>query len=248
MSWIAFALIFAGALVGIFLRTILPQHHLSADSKDVVRLGTGLIATITALVLSLVIASAKNSYDTQRTNVRQMTANIILIDALLARYGTEAESVRILLRRAIPTFVDRIWHENSSDSAKVAPFEASAAADAFFDKIQELSPRNDAQRSFHTRAIQAANDLAQTRLLVFAQTDNSIPTLFLAVLIFWLAIIFVSFGLFAQPNATVIAALFISALSASASIFVILELTQPFGGLMMISSTPLRNALVPLSP
>src|ERR1700730_6768421 len=108
ISGIACALIFAGALLGMFLRSRLPQHHLSADSKEVVRLGTGLIATITALTLGSIIGSAKTSYDTQADHVRKMTANIILLDALLMRYGTESEPARILLRRAIPAFADKL--------------------------------------------------------------------------------------------------------------------------------------------
>jgi hypothetical protein len=245
---IAFAFIFAGALLGMLLRAILPEPHLSTDARDVVRLGAGLIATISALVLSLLIASAQSSFETQGTQVKQMTAKIILLDNLLARSGPEAEAARILLRRTVPTLIDRLWRENSSDAAKAAPFEASAEADALFENIQELSSRNDAQRALQAQAMQITIDLAQTRVLMFAQTDKAIPMPFLAVLIFWLTIIFASFGLVARPNASVIAALFIFALSASAAIFLILELSHPFTGLMRISSAPLSNALVLIAP
>jgi hypothetical protein len=248
ISLITFAVIFAGALLGMSLRAILPEHHLSADSKDFVRLGTGLIATISALVLGLLIASAESSFETQSSQIRQITAKIILLENLLVRSGPETEASRILLRRSVVSLVDRIWRENSSESAKAAPFEASAAADTFYDKIQELSPRNDAQRALLAQAMQVSIDLAQTRILMFAQTDNTIPMPFLAVLVFWLTIIFGSFGLFARPNATVVTALFVFALSASASIFLILELSHPFTGLMRISSAPLSNALVPIAP
>jgi hypothetical protein len=248
ISGIAFAFIFAGALLGMLLRAILPEPHLSTEARDVVRLGAGLIATISALVLSLLIASAQSSFETQSTQIKQMTAKIILLDNLLARSGPEAEAARILLRRTVPALVDRLWRENSSDAAKVAPFEASAAADALFENIQELSSRNEAQRALQAQAMQITIDLAQTRVLMFAQTDKAIPMPFLAVLIFWLTIIFASFGLVARPNASVIAALFIFALSASAAIFLILELSHPFTGLMRISSAPLSNALVPIAP
>jgi hypothetical protein len=246
LSCITFVCISGGVLLGMFLRNTLPEHHLSTDAKDVVRLGTGLIGTIAALVLGLLIASAKSSYDTQSTQIRQMTANIVLLDHLLAEYGPETGAVRDLLRRGVVILVDRMWRENSSDLAKTEPFEASAAAEAFYAKLLELSPTNDAQRSVQARAIQVSTDVAQTRLLLFAQTNNSIPMPFLVVLIFWLTIIFASFSLFAQPNAIVVGSLLIFALSAAGAIYLILELGQPFAGLMQIPSAPLRNALTPL--
>src|SRR6266849_797459 len=246
LSCIAFACISGGALIGMFLRNTLSGHHLSTDAKDVVRLGTGLIGTIAALVLGLLIASAKSSYDTQSTQIKQMTANIILLDHFLELYGSETGAVRNLLRRSVVILADRMWRETSPDLAKAAPFEASAASEAFYLKLQELSPKNDSQRSLQARAIQISTDIAQTRLLLFAQMGNSIPMPFLAVLIFWLTIIFASFSLFAQPNAIVICSLFVFALSAAGAIYLVLELGQPFAGLMQISSAPLRNALAPL--
>src|ERR1700738_3672207 len=243
LSCVALVCILCGAFLGMSLRKMLPGHHLSPDAKDVVRLGTGLIGTIAALVLGLLIASAKNSFDTQSTQIKQMTANIILLDHFLEQYGPETAAARNLMRRSVVVLADRMWRENGSDLAKAAPFEASAASDAFYAKLQELSPQNDSQRSLQTRAIQTSTDIAQTRLLLFTQTDNSIPMPFLVVLIFWLTIIFASFSLFAQPNAIVIGSLFIFALSAAGAIYLILELGQPFAGLMQISSAPLRNAL-----
>ena len=244
LSCITFVCISGGALLGMFL----PGHHLSTDDKDVVRLGTGLIGTIAALVLGLLIASAKGSYDTQSTQVTQMTSNVVLLDNLLAQYGPETNDVRNLLRRGIVVLADRMWREKSSEVAKANPFEASAASEAFFAKLQELSPQNDSQRSLQARAIQIATDIAQTRLLLFAQTNNSIPMPFLVVLIFWLTMIFASFSLFARANAVVIGALLVFALSAAGSIFLILDLARPFTGLMQIPSEPLRNALAPLGP
>ncbi len=164
----------------------------------------------------------------------------------LEEYGPETGAVRNLLRRGVVILADRMWRENNSDLAKAAPFEASAASEAFYLKLQELSPQNDFQRSLQARAIQLSTDIAQTRLLLFAQMGNSIPMPFLVVLIFWLTIIFASFSLFAQPNAIVIGSLFIFALSAAGAIYLVLELGQPFAGLMQISSAPLRNALAPL--
>ena len=248
MSVIVFGCVLGGVVLGMFLRNRLPEHHLSGDTKDVVKLGTGLIGTIAALVLGLLIASANSTFQTQSSQVQQLTANIVLLDQILAQYGPETGSARNLLRRGVASLADRVWRENGSNSSKAKSFEASAAALSLYDEILKLSPRSEAQRSLQARAIDTAQDLGKTRLLLFAEAGMAIPMPFLVVLIFWLAIIFASFSLFANNNATTVVALCIFALSASASIFLILELSQPFTGLMMISSEPLRDALAPLSP
>jgi hypothetical protein len=246
LSSIAFACVFGGTFLGMFLRRRLPGHHLTGDTKDVVRLGTGLIGTMAALVLGLLIASANSTYETQSGQVRQLTANIVFLDNTLAQYGPETNSVRNLLRHAVTTLADRIWRENGSDAGKTEAFEASAAALEFYDEILKLPSRDETQRSLQARAIDTSNDLAKTRLLLFATAGGSIPMPFFVILILWLTIIFASFSLFAETNATTIAALGLFAFSAAAAIFLILELSQPFTGLMRISSEPLRNALAPL--
>ena len=247
MSAIVFACILGGIVLGMFLRTRLPKHHLSGDTKDVVKLGTGLIGTIAALVLGLVIASANSTFQTQSSQVEQLTANVVLLDRTLAQYGPETDPVRNLVRRAVISMADRIWRENGSPSGKATQFDASAAALALYDEILKLSPHNETQRSLQARAIGTLQELGKTRLLLFAEAGAAIPMPFLVILIFWLAILFVSFSLFAENNATTVVALCIFALSASAAIFLILELGQPFTGLMRISNEPLRNALAPLT-
>ncbi len=244
LSCIIFALTVAGIFLGVLLRSALPKHHLSKDSQDVVRLGVGLIATIAALVLGLLIAAAKGSFDTQSGQVKQITADLILLDNLLAIYGPEAQPIRAEMRTAIGPLVDRIWSEKKTNTA--ARFEPSAGAEKVYQDIQALVPHNDAQRSIQGRAVQISTDFAQTRLLLFVESDNLVPVPFLAVLVFWLVIIFASFSLFAELNLTVFTFLSLFAFSASCALFLILELSQPFAGLMAISNAPLRAALGPL--
>jgi hypothetical protein len=243
---IAFAFIFGGALIGVGLRKALPERHLAEDTKDVVRLGTGLIGTISALVLGLLIASASGSYQTQSGHVQRMAADIILLDTLLAQYGPEAQPARELMRPAVGLIVERIWRENGSASATQAPFHASAAGEAAFAKIQQLPAQSEDQRLLKSQAVELVIDITQTRLLLLEGAGSSIPTPFLAVLVFWLSMIFASFGLFSRLTPVAAGALFIAALSASGAIYLIVELGQPFSGFMQISSAPLRNALAPL--
>jgi hypothetical protein len=244
LSCLIFVLTLGGILLGTLLRRALPKHHLSKDSQDVVRLGVGLIATLAALLLGLLIAAAKSSFDTQSTQVTQITADIILLDNLLAQYGPEARPIRQQMRSVIGPFADQVWREKQASSAK--PFEVNASAEQVYLAVQALSPQNDLQRSLQTRAAQISNDLAQTRLLLFAESGNVIPAPFLAILVLWLVIIFASFSLLSALNVTVFTCLSLFALSASCAIFLILELSQPFSGLMTISSEPLRHALGPL--
>jgi hypothetical protein len=247
ISLLVFALIFGGALVGAAVRPLLSERHLHSDSRDVVKMATGLVGTLTALVLGLLIASAKSSFDQKTSQVRQMTATIILLDDLLAQYGPETASARGLLRQSIPPLAARIWREGLP-TGKLVQFRSTAEALAFENELERLSPNNDAQRSLQSRAIQAFTEGAQIRLLLFAQTGGSIPTPFLIILVFWLSAILVSFTLFARANLVVMASLFVCALSFACAIFLVLELDNPFSGLMGISSATLRNALLPLSP
>jgi hypothetical protein len=241
ISLIAFAVILCGAFAGTLLRRALPGDHLANDAKDIIRLGAGLIGTIAALVLGLLIASAKSSYDTKSDQVQHLTTDVVLLDQLLAQYGPEARPIRELMRQALGPLVERLWHD--SGAAKNEPFTAIAASEAAFAKIGELTAQTDAQRSLKERAVQVSTDIARTRLALFVSAGRSVPMLFLAVLVFWLAIIFASFSLFVRLNPTLVTALIVFALSASAALFLILEMSEPFVGLMRISSAPLRNAL-----
>jgi hypothetical protein len=230
--------VFGGSILGMVLHTILPEQHLSADSKDVIKLGMGLIATMSALVLALLTNSAKGSFDTQRNELTQMSASVILLDRVLAHYGPETKDARDLLKGTVNNMINRMWPQEGS-----GPQLQPVAAEAFYDKIQTLSPQNDVQRQLQAQAVKISVDIGQSRWLLFEQGGRSIPMPFLVLLIFWVTVIFLSFGLFAPRNATVIVTLFLCALSLSGAIYLILELDHPFGGLVQISSAPLRSAL-----
>ena len=238
-----FACLFGAGLLGLRLRAMLPENHLSSETKDAVKFGMGLVATMAALVLGLLVASTKGAYDTQKSEVAQMAAKIVFLDRVLANYGSESAESRDLLRRSVGSAINHMWPDKkSSQAAQLDPSVSSG--EAFFNSIQKLSPQNDLQRSLKSQAAQIATDLGQMRWLLFEQTETSISVTMLIVLIFWLAIIFMSAGLFAPPNATVISALMLAALSVSGAIFLILELDMPFDGVIQISQKPMYNALV----
>jgi hypothetical protein len=248
ISLLTFVLTLVGMSLGIFMQRVLPEGHLSSDSKEVVKLSMGVVATLAALVLGLLVASAKSSYDARESEINQITASVILLDNLLAKYGEGAEAARASLRQAVPAVVNRIWREAQSVKLQATPFHATAEGEAFYQQVQDLHPTNDLQRGLQTRIIQVTNDLMQARFLLFSHLGSSIPLLFLAVLLLWLIILFAGFALMASANATTLASLVICALSVSGAIFLILELNEPFSGLITIRSEPLRNALPPLDP
>ena len=241
LAGIIFIMTLGGISLGALLRRTLPADHLNDQAKEAVKDCVRLIATIAALVLGLLIGDARGSFDTQNTQVKQITANLILLDSILAQYGPEALPIREHMRKVVGPFADRLWREK--EVTAIGPFEASAGEEQIFADIQKLSPHNDVQRSLQSRAVQISNDVAQVRFMLFTETEHLIPTPFLVILAFWLVIVFASYSLFSPLNATLFACLSVFAFSAASAIFLVLELSRPFTGLMMLSSAPLRNAL-----
>jgi hypothetical protein len=243
-SSIMFACTFGGALLGMFLRPLLPENHLSPESKSIVNLGAGIIGTMAALVLGLLVASAKGSYDTQSNELTDMSSKIVLLDRVLAHYGPETKDVRDLLRTAVNRMLTQVWQEEEPQHSQTAP--TAAGGEIVYDKLQQLSPKDENQRSLKAQALAMAMTLGQTRWLMFEQRGSSISKPLLIIIIFWFTINFVSFGLFAPRNGTVMATLCLCALAVSGAIFLILEMYEPFTGLIRIPSAPLHNALAQL--
>jgi len=249
-SWVflvTLAATLGGTVLGALLRRWLPAAHLNAETRDVVRLGTGLLATLSAVAISLMIASAKTSYDTQDAHFRQFSADVILTDQLLAQYGPEAIGIRKLMRQAVPAALDRIWAEKASGAPQNHAFTTSSAAEQIYSGIEALAPANDAQRQLKPRIEQASGDIARARLLMFADVDTPIQKPFLLILVFWLTVIFVSFSLFVDPGPVIAVALLVFALSISSALFLVADLSRPFAGLMQISNQNLRDAIGPLN-
>lgn len=240
------AVLLTGSLAGVLLRRRLPEQHLDTSTKDVVRLGCALVATMSGLVLGLLTNSAKSTYDAQRDEIRQLTASVALLDWLLAKYGPEAHQARLQLRETIAAMIPRIWNDGAVHAAHQAPMQTSAAGENAYEAIRALAGKDDVQRHYRDEALRTATTILQTRLTLYQQTDAGMPRVFLGVLIFWLFVLFASFSLFSPINTTGFAALVLVALCISGAIFVILEMYQPFDGLVQIDGSTLRNALPPL--
>lgn len=244
---VAFVCAFGGALLGLFLRSILPDHHLREDSKDAVKTGAALVATLAALVLGLLISSSKNSLDAMNTAFAKSGAQIIMLDRVLTFYGPEAKEVREQLRDVVQARIERIWPKDKTEKIKMPPSEGPRGMELVVDKLRALTPQNESQRSLHTLAMQIGNDLMQSHWLVIEEAQLTLPTMFLMVLLFWLTILFISIGLFSPCNSTIIAVLLVCAISVSCAIFLIEDMSRPFHGVMRVSSAPLVKALEHLS-
>ena len=214
--------IFGASLLGMLMRPALSQHHLSADTKDSVKLGMGLVGTMAALILGLLVAAAKSAYDTEKNEVTQMAAKLVFLDRVLANYGPESADTRVVLRRMVEDSLDRMWPDERSHNAQLDPI--GSGGEEVHKAIQKLAPRNDVQGSLKSQAVGVVSDLGQMRWLLFEQSGSSISMPLLIVVISWLAIIFFSWGLFAPSNSIAIAALLLAAVSVSGAIFLILEL------------------------
>src|SRR5262252_5999832 len=235
--------IFSGALIGLGLQRLLPGHHLSKETQDIVKLSAGTIATLTALVLGLLVSSAKSSFDTMNNGIVQSSAKIILLDRALARYGPETKAAREQLKRVIAAGIEMVWPTEKTGVPALTAVERANGMELLQDKLNELTPQNDTQRRALAQAQQIAGDVSQTRWLLIEQEQNQLPLPLLVILVFWLALLFVSFGLFSPSNITALTVLFLGACAISAAIFLVLELDRPLEGFIKVSSAPLRNAL-----
>jgi len=245
---IVMACTFGGAMLGMASSLVLPKHHLSTESKDVIKVAMAMMATLSALVVSLLISTAKTSFDDKDNELREQSSRIIMLDRLLAQYGPEAKTAREILRAMTEQKLRAIWgmdadteQEVEIDSTTLRSQDSSI--EGLQAQIHHLMPKNEMQRSLKEKSLEITYLIEQGRWRLLEQLDGRIQWPFLAMLVFWLAIVFASFGLFAPRNMSVIAALFVCSFSVAGAIYMIVEMDEPYGGFIKISSKPVRAAL-----
>lgn len=238
---ITFFCIFGSAIGGMGLKEWIPEHHLSDDSRAIIKAARSVVIGLAALTLGLLIATAKTSFDTKETELKESTAKMITLNRLLLKDGNLSEKARVSLRRVATNgiaVIDRISHEGLN------PVVASGEGmDALITALMELPEQNSSQTWIKNTALSLGNEVAVSRWKIYQSSSSTVSPLFLAVLVFWLMTIFFSLGLIAPLNASVIGALLTAALSMTGAILLTLELDQPYGGLIQISTEPLKMAL-----
>jgi hypothetical protein len=238
---IAFVCLFGGARIGMIARRMLPEHHLKGDSTDVIKLATGLLATLVALVLSLLVSSANTFHATMENEYKQALAAILQIDQNLRAYGPEAKDVRQHLRRSVAEGLRRRWPQEDFGPAE-APTDSNVVPTIDLEeRILALNPTEPRQKWFQAQALQLAHELARIRQLISGDASGqSLPVPLVILLLAAGTAIFASFGLLVRPNPTVVAALAMAAVAVSGALFVIVEFNSPFTGLLQLSSEPAR--------
>jgi hypothetical protein len=236
---IIFGLIFGAALAGMAVK---PTHDpLGSEAKEVVRLTTGLLTTMTGLVLGMLVSSAKSFYDVGKDKVANISMQIVLIDGLLAGYGPETAEIRTQFRQLVEVGVERVWASEASLPSDIRPTDQSQI---LVEHIQLLEPKNDKQASAMAQANLLIFELRQSQWGMFLKMQQaSIPLPLLLVVVSWLAAIFFSFGLFAAPTAIMLLTFAVGALGVSSAIFIIRAMYTPFGGALKISPAPILKAL-----
>ncbi|MGC1465309.1 MAG: DUF4239 domain-containing protein [Pseudolabrys sp.] len=239
----AFACSFGGALFGMLIASRLPKAHLSEASKDVIKVTTAVVATLAALVVGLLITAAKGSFDTKDAGLKRVAAHVILLDHTMAEYGPETRGARDALRNVITQAIAAIWNNGGPGAANPDAITKGAGMAPIQQSLLQLVPQNDAQRWLKSSALQIGGEIEQARWLAVEQKGGNIQWPFLAILVFWFAVVFLSFGMFAPYNASVLIVFAICALSIAAALYLIVQMDRPYSGFMEISSAPLRVAL-----
>jgi len=242
---ISFAAIFGGVLIGRFAANRLPGHHLNSETQSAVTVSVAVIGTLSALVLGLMITSANTSFSARSDEVRELSLQLIRMDRNLRRYGPEGDDARARLREWAIAKTQQLFpvkgQPNRSSEKTIAMLESVQ------DAILDLTPKDERQKYLRTLCLTLSSTLIQARWSLQQRTGHSTPVPFLVLLIFWLAIVFASFGLFAPGNPTALVALLLCSLAVSGGIVLIEELDKPLSGFIHISSDSMQKALVEIA-
>jgi hypothetical protein len=226
---------------------ILPRNYLTDETRSVVTVSTGVVGTLTALVLGLLVAAASSSFNTKNEEVVLIAADTIRVDRLLRRYGPEAEGIRDLLRRYIAIKIQELFPDGTTKLPSLENPRPVALLEELQDRLVALDASTPNQRWLQSQALQLVSAITGARWLLAEQTTTGIAVPLRVLVVFWLSLLFLSFGLFAPRNATAILALFLCALAVAGAIEMTQELNLPFEGIIRISSKPMKDALDEIS-
>ncbi|CAN5797437.1 hypothetical protein BH11VER1_BH11VER1_34010 [soil metagenome] len=232
-----------GARLGGFLRKRLPDEHLSSDARDVVKLGAGLIATMAALALSLLVSSAKSSFETVNNGILEGAASRANLDRVLAQYGPESKAARVQLKHALEERIAHLWPKDGDVKAGMEAEEMSTEMEEVGEMIRQLIPMGDVQTILKARALSVFGDGMKLRWSLIGQGHSSIPSILLVVLIFWFTVLFSMLGLLTPWNATVRMVMIACALAVACGVYLILDMSTPFDGFFKVPKEPMENVL-----
>ena len=240
ITLIAWAGMFCGVQLGNIIRRYSPEYHRNGDSKDAIRAGSAVIGTLAALVLGLMVSSASKSFDALNSGLTENAASYIDLDRILAQYGTDANSTRDLLKRGVEAEIQRIW---PNDGAEVPSISYSPELEAVARSLRELNPQDDNQKILKARALQLLGGALEQRWQVVAQAHTYVPTAFVVIVVFWFSVLFAIFTLHSPSNATVNSFMLFCTIAVAGGVFLVLDMSQPFSGLIIVNREPMEAAL-----
>jgi hypothetical protein len=239
-SLFTFVAVFCGAMIGIVLAGRLPAHHLSAETRTAVSVSMAVVGTLSALVIGLMISTASTAFNDRTNAIEALAVDIVKLDRALLRFGPDAASIRTELRNYAQAKIEELSHPPRMGDLSIAKL---ANLETIDDQVAALQPIDAHGRQIQEQALQLLGAISDARWLLVEKSGVTMPAPFLLLVIFWLTLLFASFGLFAPNNATVIGILFLCAMAISGGIFMILELGAPTRGLVRASIAPLNYAL-----
>ncbi|QFY63393.1 DUF4239 domain-containing protein (plasmid) [Rhizobium grahamii] len=238
-----FVILGVSTAAGMAARDRLPSHHLNTESKEVIRLATAIVGTLAALALGLLIASANSDYKDAQTELDATAARIVLLDRLMAQYGPETTDARDILRQVIENRLERGWTIETSDDQSAGRASAYKQIETVQGKLRALEPQDQVHRLIQSRALEVSGNVAEGHWLQIESADEGLPWGFFIVLVYWLALLFGTFGLQAPANPTVLAIIIVCALSVAGAVFAISDMANPYAGFIQVSDQPLQGAL-----
>ncbi len=249
VSLIVAACIFAGGLAGLLLHRVLPDRHLTRETLDVVRLAIGMISVLASLVLGLLIATAKSSFDNTNTALQNYGADLIVLHETLRDYGAAAGTSQAILRAYTRRVIDDNWP--ASGRPRFLRREDRAAGDMverLRESIRALMPIDAGQAGLKSEALTLTTSLLRQRSLLIDQRAPNVRPAVLVVLAVWITLIFVGFGLNVPRNPIVVVTFAICSLAIGGAIFLVMEMDTPFSGIMRISNHSIATALDHMRP
>jgi hypothetical protein len=239
---IVFACLFGASLIGILVRNRLPPHHLDSESKDAIRLSTAVVGTLSALALGLLIASANNVYNNAEAELRTSVARVLLLDRVMAHYGPDTADARSRLHRLVENRLVQGWG-TAAQQVGIDPYDEAQGIEPIQVELRNLTPATEPQRLLRARALEVSGQLAEAHWMLVESKSEGLPTAFLVILVFWLAWLFLTFGLQAPANPTVMGVMLVCSLSVAGAVFLVVDMAHPYLGVIHVSDGPLRAAL-----
>ena len=231
------------ALTALHLHPRLPDYERSKDAHDAVKVGVGMVVVLSALVLGLLIASAKNSFDTAGRDLKRFATQIVLLDRTLRSYGPQGDSARTLIQHYVERAIAGTWPSNNEPQLVDDP-RAEQLIYQLQDAILALEPDTSRQRTLSGEMKEDVRRLIELRWTLVEEASTSLNVPLVSVLMVWLVLIFASFGYNAPRNVLVRITFTFCAASIGGAMFLIVQMDKPFEGLIKVSPAPLREALV----